>query len=63
LHGCSESIGHSDITVRYIKKVAEYINQPLSYLYNKSIQTGIFPDGIKIAKVIPIFKSGDKEIV
>lgn len=60
---CSKAIGHNDILVRYIKKIAEYIYQPLSYLYNTLIQTGIFPDGMKIAKDIPIFKSGDKEVV
>lgn len=29
---------------------------------HKSFQTGTFPEKIKIAKVIPIYKSGDKKI-
>ena len=33
------------------------------YLINKSVETGIFPDELKIAKIVPIFKSGDKTLV
>ena len=33
------------------------------YLINKSFETGIFPDELKIAKIVPIFKSGDKTLV
>ena len=30
---------------------------------NTSIIKGIFPDELKIAKVIPIFKSGNKDLI
>ena len=42
--------------------LANYI-KPLTYLINKSFETGIFPDELKIAKIVPIFKSGDKTLV
>ena len=29
---------------------------------NVSFQTGVFPDKIKIAKVVPLFKSGEKDV-
>ena len=29
---------------------------------NLSLKSGIFPDGMKVAKVIPLFKSGDDEL-
>ena len=37
-----------------------YIAKPLSCLINKSLTQGIVPDTLKIARVCPVFKSGDK---
>ena len=38
------------------------IKGPLCQIFNKSLQTGIFPNLMKIAKVIPLHKSGDTAI-
>ena len=35
--------------------------QPLTYIYNKSFEFGIFPDEMKIAKIVPIFKNGNRK--
>ena len=35
----------------------------MTHLVNTSIIKGIFPDELKIAKVIPIFKSGNKDLI
>ena len=35
--------------------VDQYI-EPLTYLINKSIAQGVFPDELKLAQVVPIFK-------
>ena len=35
----------------------------LSYINNISLKTGIFPEVLKTAKVLPIFKSGDKKLI
>ena len=32
---------------------------PIEKLINLSLETGVFPDDLKLAKVIPIFKKGD----
>ena len=35
----------------------------MTHLVNTSILKGIFPDELKIAKLIPIFKSGNKDLI
>jgi len=45
---------------KLIKEIAPLIFQPVLYLFNLSLSTGSFPDKLKLAKVIPIFKKGDK---
>ena len=40
-----------------LKKLNIAISEPLAIIINKSIENGIFPDALKIAKIIPIFKS------
>ena len=34
----------------------------LSHIFNRSLLTGIVPSQLKIAKVNPIFKSGDNQV-
>ena len=40
--------------------VIKQIVRPLTYIFNGSLITGIFPNDMKTAKVIPVFKSGDR---
>ena len=42
------------------RTIETYIN-PQTYLVNLSINQGIFPDELNIAKVLPIYKSDDKQ--
>ena len=47
-----------------ILKVAKFkILKPITSLFNKSINTGIFPSLLKTAKIVPIFKKGDNDNV
>jgi len=39
------------------------IIKPLSYICNKSIQTGVFPGRFKYASVKPLFKNGDRSSI
>jgi len=43
-----------------IKHCSEYIAKPLKHVFNLSVKFGIFPDAMKIAKITPLFKKGDK---
>ena len=43
------------------KQCLKYYLKPLTYLTNSSFESGTFPEVLKLAKVIPIFKSGDKQ--
>ncbi len=53
------SFGHDEIPTKIVKKTIFNILQPLTYIINRSLDKGIFPDKLKIAKIIPIYKSLD----
>ena len=57
------SSGHDNITSALIKDIKHEIAIPLTILFNKSIHSGRVPDDIKLAKVIPIYKAKDKELL
>jgi exonuclease III len=42
-----------------IKTLIHEISKPLTLIANQMINTGIFPDRLKLAKITPIFKKGD----
>lgn len=56
------SYGFDEISINLIKAVIHCIAEPLTYIFNSSLQSGIVPIKLKIAKVIPVFKSGDKNV-
>ena len=43
-----------------ITTIINEIVKPLTHICNVTFQTGVFPNQMKIAKVIPVFKAGDK---
>ena len=57
------SKGHDNIPVNIIKHCATELSPILTHINNASFTDGVFPDLFKIAKVIPIFKSGDSKQV
>ena len=52
--------GWDDLKSSMIKHIKESITVPLVHICNRSFVTGIFPSEIKIANVVPIYKSGDE---
>jgi len=55
-----KSSWYDEITSKILKACASLISHSLSYVYNHSLCTGIFPDHLKIAVVKPLCKKGDK---
>ena len=53
----------SDIPIRVIKKSAHIFCDTLSSYFNILMKAGIFPDGLKLGKVTPVFKKGNPEIL
>ena len=53
------STSFDNISVKLLKQIILQIANPLSKIFNKSLSHDIFPDFLKIARIIPIFKSGD----
>ena len=57
-----KSAGPDGFTAKFLKLSSPIIVNPLTEIFNLSISTGIYPDELKIAKCIPIFKKGKKMI-
>ena len=52
-----------DINFTLITETITLIALPLTQLANISFEKGIFPQGMKLAKVIPLFKAGQKDAI
>ncbi len=59
----SHTAGTDGISSKILIAIAPAIANPLSYCINLSLLSGVVPKMIKIARVIPIFKSGDKNSI
>ena len=58
-----KSVAHDNIPVTFIELVDRAIAPFLIKVINASFDLGVFPNILKIAYVIPIYKSRDKQIV
>ena len=52
--------GWDELKPSIIKTVKTSIKVPLAHIGNLSFNTGLFPMELKIAKIVPIFKSGEE---
>ena len=46
-----------------MKQLVNYYAAPLTFLINKSLTQGTFPSEMKLAKVLPIYKCEDEQLV
>ena len=57
----SKSTGPQSIPVDLLKLIPDLILVPLCKIINNSFLSGVFPDALKISKVIPIHKGGSTQ--
>ena len=51
-----KNIGLDNQPSRFLKDGAEILARPIALIINKSIETGIVPDELKVAKVTSLYK-------
>lgn len=58
-----KSGGVDSINMKTIKTLIIYIIEPIVHIINLSIEKSIWPDALKCADIIPLFKAKDKHII
>ena len=59
----NSSPGHDELPPFVAKTCMEGYIEPITHLANESLKSGIFPSELKLARVMPIFKSGDPSLL
>ena len=54
----NSSPGWDNIPASIAKQVIHWYIKPLVFLINQSLIEGVFPDELKLAKIIPVYKAG-----
>ncbi len=57
-----KSSGHDNISSHLLNMIKLNVTKPIAIIINKSIENGCVPDSLKLAKVVPIYKSKDSEL-
>ena len=56
------TVGFDSLSTKFIQQIIEEIIIPLRHIINLSFVTGVVPENLKVAKIIPIYKSGNKNV-
>ena len=59
----NSSPGHDELPSIVAKACMDGFIKPITYLINESLTSGVFPSELKLARVVPIFKSGDPSLL
>ena len=54
------SAGHDDMDIRVIKECTDTISPFLVHMINSSFQEGVFPKHLEIARIVLVYKKGDR---
>ena len=57
------SSGWDQILPRVVKSTYQNFMVPITHVMNLSIINGVVPNELKVAKVVPIYKSGDRRLI
>lgn len=55
------SSGYDEIPIKIIKESKSVLLKPLLHVINTSLITGVYPAQLKISKIIPVYKKGEKK--
>lgn len=58
-----DSSGYDGITSKIFKKIKFHLAGPLKFIFNMSFKTGIFPQELKLAVIIPLHKKGPSNLM
>ena len=58
-----KSTGYDSIPPRLLKPIANHTSLHISNIFNKCIDSSIFPEDAKLAEVVPIFKKDDNMVM
>ncbi len=56
------SFGFDELSAKLMKNIKYELLRPITLIINQMINTGIFPDKLKIAKINPIYKKEDESL-
>ncbi|MBY0580901.1 MAG: hypothetical protein K2P53_04385 [Rickettsiales bacterium] len=59
----NKATGYDSISASIIKDCYGFMKDVLLDIFSKSLNTGVFPDKLKIATITPIFKTGDESLI
>jgi len=53
------SHGYDEISIKILKICVPFILSPLTYIFNKILTKGIFPERLKFSEIKPLLKKGN----
>lgn len=60
IDGTKKTTGYHQMPIMIIQDNIDILAEPLSVFYNACFHLGVFPEQLKIIKIIPIYKRGIK---
>ena len=58
-----KSCGIDGISNIIMKSIINILIKPVTIIINQMLETGVFPDKLKVTKVIPLFEKGDPTLL